>query len=358
MLAVAVLLYGDRYDLCEVHIAEAIESSRQRGSALGFAFAACLRAYVNVRKGALSDASDDAAVALEAMTDVGWKVVLLLAAYYLADSKLEMGDVDGAAAALADRGFTQGIPGYTPFNVLWQMRGRVRAAQGDVRGGLEDLLECGRRQEAAGVRTPAIIAWRSDAALLHAQLGEPEEARRLAAEEVELARAFGAPRTLSIALRTAGAVAAGRAGIPLLRESIEALADAGAELDRAKAECELGAALRRAGQRTESVELLRAALERAGRCGAEPLERRVRDELRAAGVRPRRTAQTGVDSLTPSERRVAELVARGLGNSEIAQHLFVTRRTVEYHLTHAFRKLGVASREELAEAVSAALAAR
>ncbi|MEA2443925.1 MAG: hypothetical protein QOJ12_1217, partial [Thermoleophilales bacterium] len=358
MLAVAVLLYADRYDVCERHIAEAIDSSRQRGSALGFAFASCLRAYVNLRKGALSDASDDAATALEAMTDVGWKVVLLLAAYYLSDAKLEMGDVDGAAAALSDRGFSQGIPGYTPFNVLWQMRGRVRAAQGDVRGGLEDLLECGRRQEAAGVRAPAIVPWRSDAAVLHAQLGEMDDARRLAAEDVELARAFGAPRTLSIALRTAGAVTPGEEGIALLRESLDVLGDTGAELDRGKAEFELGAALRRAGDRAAAIDLLRPALERASRCGAEPLERRVRDELRAAGVRPRRTALSGVDSLTPSERRVAELVAQGLGNSEIAQALFVTRRTVEYHLTHAFRKLGVSAREELAAAKGDSVAAR
>jgi DNA-binding CsgD family transcriptional regulator len=358
MLALAVLLYADRYELYERHVEAAIESSRQRGSALGFAFASCLRAYVNVRKGALSDASDDAATALEAMTDVGWKVVLLLAAYYLADSKLEMGEVDAASAALTERGFSDGIPAYTPFNVLWQMRGRVRAAQGELRAGLEDLLECGRRQQAAGVESPAIIPWRSDAAMVYAQLGELDHARRLAAEEVELARAFGAPRTLSIALRTAGAVAPGREGIPLLREALEALGDVGAELDRAKAEMELGAALRRAGQRTQAVDLLRAALERASRCGAEPLERRVRDELRAAGVRPRRTAQTGVESLTPSERRVAELVAQGLGNSEIAQALFVTRRTVEYHLTHAFRKLGVSSREQLADAVSASRVAR
>ena len=132
----------------------------------------------------------------------------------------------------------------------------------------------------------------------------------------------------------------------------------GAELERARAEAELGAALRAGGDKDAGVELLRAALDRASRCGAAPLEQRVRDELRAAGVRPRRTALSGVDSLTPSERRVAELVAKGLGNAEIAQALFVTRRTVEYHLTHAFRKVGVCSREELAEAVSDAVGAR
>src|SRR3954447_26903059 len=112
------------------YVGFAIEQSRRRGSALGFAFASCLSAYVNVRRGALREAVEDADNALAAMTDVGWKVVLLLAAYYLADAKLELGDGGGASAALAERGFAQGIPAYTPFNVLWQMRGRIKVAQG------------------------------------------------------------------------------------------------------------------------------------------------------------------------------------------------------------------------------------
>ena len=76
---------------------------------------------------------------------------------------------------------------------------------------------------------------------------------------------------------------------------------------------------------------------------------RARHELQAAGARPRRTALTGIDSLTPSERQVVDLAAQGHGNREIAQQLYVTRRTVETHLTHAFGKLGVSSRSELVE---------
>jgi DNA-binding CsgD family transcriptional regulator len=74
---------------------------------------------------------------------------------------------------------------------------------------------------------------------------------------------------------------------------------------------------------------------------------RARAELLAAGARPRRTACSGWDALTPAERRVATLAAEGRGNREIAQQLFVTRRTVETHLTHVFQKLGVATRAEL-----------
>ena len=74
---------------------------------------------------------------------------------------------------------------------------------------------------------------------------------------------------------------------------------------------------------------------------------RVHEELLAAAARPRRIALSGVDSLTGSEHRVAQMAAAGLANREIAQALFVTVRTVEMHLTHAYRKLDISSREEL-----------
>jgi DNA-binding NarL/FixJ family response regulator len=105
--------------------------------------------------------------------------------------------------------------------------------------------------------------------------------------------------------------------------------------------------LRRDGQRTAARAPLLEALELAHRCGAGALVDRVRHELRAAGARPRSVIRTGADALTPSERRVAELAAGGLPNAEIAQTLFVTTRTVETHLTAAYRKLGITSRTAL-----------
>ncbi|MGZ6725543.1 MAG: helix-turn-helix domain-containing protein [Solirubrobacteraceae bacterium] len=81
------------------------------------------------------------------------------------------------------------------------------------------------------------------------------------------------------------------------------------------------------------------------------LARRAREELRAAGVRPRRSALSGPDALTAAEHRVAELAANGHGNRAIAERLYVTQRTVETHLTHAFQKLNISSRAELAAAL-------
>jgi DNA-binding CsgD family transcriptional regulator len=99
--------------------------------------------------------------------------------------------------------------------------------------------------------------------------------------------------------------------------------------------------------------LLREALDAAHRTGARLLAEQTETELRATGARPRRAVLSGLDSLTASERRVAELAGQGLTNREIAQSLFVTARTVEGHLTSVFRKLRLASRDDLQTALAA-----
>jgi len=114
---------------------------------------------------------------------------------------------------------------------------------------------------------------------------------------------------------------------------------------------DLAAALRRRGHRADARELLYDALDQAIRCGATELAERANEELLAAGARPHRSRTSGPEALTPSERRVARLAADGRSNPEIAQALFLTRRTVETHLTHAYQKLGISSRERLADAL-------
>jgi DNA-binding NarL/FixJ family response regulator len=140
--------------------------------------------------------------------------------------------------------------------------------------------------------------------------------------------------------------------LALLGEAVETLNGSPAKLEHAKARTELGAALRRAGHRVQAREQLRRAVELARICGATPLAERAEIELLATGARPRRIALSGVESLTPSEGRVAELAAQGPTNREIAQALFVTQRTVEVHLTSIFRKLGISSRSQLAAALA------
>jgi DNA-binding CsgD family transcriptional regulator len=224
--------------------------------------------------------------------------------------------------------------------------------RGDLAGGVAELLDEGKHHESVGHRNPAFIAWRSSAALALLQLGEQDEARSLAREELELARIWGAPRALGAALRAAGLVEGGEHGLALLEEAVQVLSGSPAKLEHAKARTELGAALRRANRRAEAREHLRQAVELATICGAAPVAARAESELLATGARPRRIALSGVASLTPSERRVAQMAAEGPTNREIAQALFVTQRTVEVHLTSIYRKLRISSRSQLAAALT------
>ena len=142
--------------------------------------------------------------------------------------------------------------------------------------------------------------WRSSAALAHAALGQLDEARRLSAEEVSLATAFGALRAIGIALRAAGLVQEPHGGLELLAEAVAVLERSGAELEYGRALVDYGAALRRRGLRTQAREALRSGLDLTSRCGASAVAARARDELVAAGARPRRERITGAEALQSS----------------------------------------------------------
>jgi DNA-binding NarL/FixJ family response regulator len=152
---------------------------------------------------------------------------------------------------------------------------------------------------------------------------------------------------MGVAFRVAGLAEGGKAGLELLEASVTSLRDSPAILERAKSLAELGAAHRRAGQRAAAKEVLGEALDLAARCGARPLVDRLREELKAAGARPRRDWRTGAEALTPTELRVARLAAEGKTNRQIAQTLYVTLKTVEGHLARVYQKLGVAGRTGL-----------
>ena len=111
---------------------------------------------------------------------------------------------------------------------------------------------------------------------------------------------------------------------------------------------------RRSSRRVEARELLRRGMDLASGCAASALAGRAREELIAAGARPRRERISGADSLTASERRVALLAADGKTNREIADALFITINTVGKHLTHIYSKLDIADRARLAAALECA----
>ena len=117
--------------------------------------------------------------------------------------------------------------------------------------------------------------------------------------------------------------------------------------ERARIELNYGERLRRSGARAEAREHLRAAHELFERLGAEPWRERAQDELRATGETARRREPGSLDELTPQELQVLRAIAGGASTREAAQSLFLSPKTVEFHLGKVYRKLGVHSRKEL-----------
>jgi len=345
------LAFAERYQEALARFGEALADARRLGSLPHVLGLSCYRALHQLRIGNLADAAADARVALETGPGPpGIHAAVALAA--LLQSLAERGELEAAEAADRRYRFTEQFPTTWQTGWLLAARGRLRLAELRPAAALGDLLAAGDLFTRLRVITPSGASWRSDAALAHLALGAPAEAKALAAEEVTLAQAFTGPGTLGIALRAAGLAEGGSRGIELLRQAAGVLDDSGARLEHARAMADLGAALRRAGHRTESREILRRALDLAYRCGAFALTERARTELVAVGGRPRRLVLSGLDSLTSSERRTAQLAAAGLSNREIAQNLFVTARTVEGHLTHAYQKLAITSRDQLPAALA------
>jgi DNA-binding CsgD family transcriptional regulator len=345
------LVIAEDYERVVPLLDESIARARATADSGRFAVGLAHRGWVALRCGNPRDATADAETALAAAELPAPTFYRVLNAAILVDALIEQGDLEAAQQALAPMNETAESGSLTAV-MLRFARGRLRIAQGDVEAGRGDLLAAGTGCTRALVTCPSFLPWRSYAAMAQLALGDVDAARRLTDEELTLARAFGAPRCLGIALCSAGVAQGGDAGEALLRDALTALAPTDARLDRARALTELGALLRRRNRRREARDLLREALDLAHGCGARPLAQRAETELRATGARPRRVVLAGVEALTASERRVADLAAQGLTNREIAQSLFVTARTVEGHLTNVFRKLDLESREGLAEAMA------
>jgi DNA-binding NarL/FixJ family response regulator len=322
------------------------------------AHASCLRSMIMRRLGRLEEAAADARLALDFKLATSPPLAVAWAAGFGVDALTCLGRLDEADAMARSAAGREPPDGWIHAVMFRQARGALRVAQHRPAEALEDLLAAAGGWRGLGVTNPAVASWRTAAVAAHRALGQPDEAAALAREQLALARAGTGPITLGVALRAsamaqdpAQAVRRGQGatgGPPGdLAEAVRVLEATPARYDLAVTLADYGASLRRCGQRTQAREPLLRALDLAERTGAATLAAAVRQELLAVGARPRRTALTGPDALTSTERRVAALAADGLSNRQIAEHLFVTQATVETHLRHAFRKLGITSRTDL-----------
>ena len=331
----------------------AMTHSRARGSMMALATASLCRSASRWAQGRLPEALADIEQAVDAER-YGWRHLLPAAYGLLLGLQLDSGEFDAAArtATAYDPSDFAGSAMLAPWH---EARGRLALAERREHDALEHFAAW--RDVVEGVENPACFAgWRGASALALASLGRTGEGEELAREEVRLARAFGAPRALSAALRAlahVGVHADVEGPLAHLEEAVALAGASEARLEHGRALLDLGTMLRRVGRRSDAGRALGEALELARTCGARLLEEQALEELEVAGTRVQRAALRGADALSPSERRVVALAIEGLSNRQIAEALFVTRKAVEWHLGNAYRKLDVRSRRELPAALGA-----
>ncbi|HEX6524712.1 MAG TPA: AAA family ATPase [Streptosporangiaceae bacterium] len=339
-------LFNEASALADRHV----ELAQSRRSTAELALTRVVAAEVAYRRGDLGASLAAGQAAMDDATAVGAYGLRVAAAALSARVLIERGEADAAAGLLADSDPSSGVHHLiTGFHRY--VRARHELASGRLREGLALLMDAGRLLSAHGITNPACVGWRSRAVLTHVRLGQGVLARKLAAEDIAAARAWGAPVTIGRALTAASAAHPPAEALGMLCDAVAILDGTGALLEQARAHVRLGTALNSAGRDRDAREALHRGLDLATSCGAVQLAARARDRLLAAGARQREATGFQPTPLTAGERRVTELVVQGLTNQEVAIKLCISKRTVDTHLAHVYRKLGIRSRSRLREAV-------
>jgi DNA-binding CsgD family transcriptional regulator len=353
VLALA-LTFSDQLDEASELVSRLMHDADGRQHMPALAEATFMRSQVEFARGNITDAWIHAEDAVNGIAK-GWVALAPLAQGTLAQCLVEREELDVAEALLTASNMTLDNPALGSWlHMAW---GELKSAQNDHTGALASFLEAGRVLSPFSVTNPAVLRWRSRAGHEARLVGDIEMARDLIDEELSLARAFESPRSIAVALTAKATLLPRDERLALLAEALGLLEERGTDLELARTLLEQGRALRQLGKRAESREPLGRAMDLAQRSGALATARRAAEELKATGARPRQRFSTGLQALTPSERRVADLVAKGLSNREVAEATFVARNTVIWHLRHVYQKLGIESRAELAEALDQAAVA-
>jgi DNA-binding CsgD family transcriptional regulator len=351
--AALALAWAGELDTASDTCAQAVEAAHRMASPTGEAVALFVRSEIAFQRGNLTAALNDAHQAFQLFEIVGATSLQAAAGAALTRVRLmrrEPGAIPAQASAALLR--TSGHP----FILAMQQeaRGMIATAQANRGLALRLYLESGRHLTAAGLANPACSAWRSRAVAVLAGLGRAWEARTLAESEITLARCWGAPGPLGRALVAAAAAHEGTARRELLSEAVTVLEDSGCRLDLARGLIQLGLDMHAEAAEPGGAarDVLERGLDLAMDCGAVALAATAHRTMHAVGARTRgyRPATT----LTAAERRVAELVVTGMSNQAVAISLTLSKRTVDTHLGRIYRKLGIASRTRLREAIAGA----
>jgi DNA-binding CsgD family transcriptional regulator len=224
--------------------------------------------------------------------------------------------------------------------------------RGEAEPAVEHLELAVAALEDGGVGNPNQFRVHPDLVEAYVRLGRLKEAEPIAATLARHAEQTAIHWTMAASRRCYGLIATdGDAAAEAFSESLQ-LDDGASDFERARTELCFGERLRRDGHRREARDHLRTALAAFEANGAWPWAERVRSELRASGLVLREREPAAQERLTPQEIQVARLVAEGKTNREVAATLFLSPKTVEFHLTHIYRKLRIRSRAELVRQIA------
>ncbi|MFI1510758.1 ATP-binding protein [Streptomyces sp. NPDC020597] len=310
-----------------------------------------LSADAHQRLGALEQASSASAAALAGTNVARATPFEALALAVRLHTLLDQGDL--AQAVLLEAEIPDPVQdGSWQWNEVVGARGRLHLAKDGPTRALAHFEECARRQAGWQRTSPAVSPWWYWAGRTHLALGDRASAVALAERAVSDARSAGLPCALGSGLELWAATMSDDQRPALLEEAEEVLMGTRAALWLARVRVARGQALQRLGYQKAAREVLRQGWEEAYGVGSLPLHTVAHRALLATGARPRRPVSRGPGALTQSESQVARLAADGKSNAYIAETLFVTRRTVEVHLTSVYRKLGLTGRRELRDSLA------
>ncbi|MFJ8691609.1 ATP-binding protein [Streptomyces roseolilacinus] len=328
---------GRAEELFHDGIAE-FEAKGWRGAHLSFAYT--LLGYIRFRRGRLAEAEDFVRSGLQIADRVGHGIpAQLYAVGTLIETLLARGRTDAAQRIADGYRFGEDIPQTVVYPDPQAVRGKLLLARGRIEEAVQQLTAAGDRLEQRGTQNPAWSPWRLDLALALAGR-RPREARRHADEAVARARSFGTASAIGQALRVAAAISDPARAIPLLNEAVDHLEQSPAAYELAHALVDRGTVLRSAGDLDQAAQQLYRGMETAVACGADALATRARNQLAAAGLRPRRPLTAERDVLTTREEAAALLAAKGLDNTAVAGRLGSDEQTVSELMSAVFTKLG------------------
>jgi DNA-binding CsgD family transcriptional regulator len=303
----------DRWAVAEATYGESIALARESGQQTELVFGLAGLAWLQARRGREAECRAGAAEALELCRVLGTRLHEVWATAALGELELGLGNAARAAEHLERQGALLAELGITDVDL-----------------------------------SPA-----SELVDAYLRLGRPDDAGRLAGELMDAAQTKGQPWSLARAHRCRGQVAGDDDHAVAFEQALALHAQTPDAFETARTRLAYGERLRRARERVLAREQLRAAAETFEHLAARPWADRAATELAATGETVRRREAGTRDELTPQELQIALLLAGGRTTREAAAALFLSPKTIEYHLRSVYRKLGIHSREELAHAVAA-----